>query len=165
MTEFFVADMHFGSASNARWRGFPSAKDMDVAIADAWCARVSTNDVVWVLGDVGCIDNLADLPGTKRLIFGNDDKPKSHYKSSGVFEACWNSQIIEADGRSLYLVHRPQDAPSGPMTVVHGHTHSKADEPDARFVSVSVDKTCWGPISLQDVVDRADARYKSDKEI
>lgn len=165
MTDFFIADMHFGSASNARWRGFPSAEDMDIAIVEAWRARVAPGDVVWVLGDVGCVDNLTDLPGTKHLIFGNDDTPRSHYKSSGIFKAWWNSHTLKAGGRSLYLVHRPQDAPSGATTVLHGHTHSKADEPDPRFVSVSVDKTGWGPISLQDVIERAMARLESDEGI
>lgn len=151
VTQFFIADMHFGSASNAKWRGFPSSEAMDEAIIAAWRERVSSKDVVWVLGDVGNLEPLADLPGEKLLIYGNTDRPKGAFVASGAFQSLKDEHILDTDEGPIFLVHKPTDARLDGMPVLHGHTHSKPPEPDPRFVSVSVDKTGWGPITLAEV--------------
>lgn len=158
MTEFFIADMDFGSASNAKWRKFAASAGMDAAILKAWRERVGVGDIVWVLGDVGSLHPLRDLPGTKHLIFGNDDKPKRMFKESGLFARTANSHIHESDHGSMLLIHRPKDAADDYVPVLHGHTHAMPDEPDPRFVSVSVDKTGWGPITLDEVWRRVEMR-------
>lgn len=158
MSDYFIADMHFGSASNAKCRKFSASADMDTAIIQAWRERVGDCDTVWVLGDVGSLDPLRDLPGTKHLVFGNDDKPKGLFKDSGLFASLSNSHIHESDRGSILLIHRPKDATDDSLPVLHGHTHAMPDEPDPRFVSVSVDKTRWGPITLDEVWQRIDQR-------
>jgi calcineurin-like phosphoesterase family protein len=163
VAEFFIADMHFGSPyrSYAKPRGFASVEAMHEAIADAWRSRVTASDTVWVLGDVGDVGGLAELPGMKHLIFGNDDRPKRDYKESDLFMSLRDSHILDTKGGSILLVHRPKDAKIDGLRVLHGHTHAAPDEPDPRFVSVSVDKTGWGPISLDEVMRRFDARARS----
>lgn len=158
MTEFFIADMHFGSASNAKWRKFPASSDMDTTIIRAWRERVVEDDIVWVLGDVGSLEPLHNLPGMKHLVFGNDDTPKGNFRSSGLFDSYANSHIHVSDRGSIHLIHRPRDAPDDGLPVLHGHTHAMPDEPHPRFVSVSVDKTGWGPIALDEVWQRIDQR-------
>lgn len=161
MAEFFIADMHFSSALNAKSRGFPSVADMDAVITTAWKARVGADDTVWVLGDIGSLATLRDLPGTKHLVFGNDDKPKGPIKESGLFASVANSHTHQSSHGAMCLVHRPQDAPAGDVQVLHGHTHAMPDEVDPRFVSVSVDKTDWGPITLDEVWRRFEQRRAS----
>lgn len=151
MTEYFIADMHFGSGTTAKRRGFASAEAMDGAIKDAWISKVKADDVVWVLGDVGDLAGLQTLPGIKHLVFGNDDKPKGAFKGSGLFATAANSAIHQSPYGRMQLVHRPQDADEDQVPVLHGHTHAMPDEADPRFVSVSVDKTGWGPIDLEEV--------------
>lgn len=160
MTEFFIADMHFGSPyrSYAKPRGFSTVEEMHAAIMAAWRSRVSDEDVVWVLGDVGDLDVVAALPGTKHLIFGNDDSPRGPIKDSGVFASCATSHVLETDQGSILLVHIPKAAKRADLPVLHGHTHAGPDEVDPRFVSVSVDKTGWGPISLDEVMRRFEER-------
>lgn len=158
MTDLFVADMHFGSASNAKWRKFNSADEMDAEIATRWRERVQEGDVVWVLGDVGSLATLACLPGTKRLVFGNDDKPKGNFKNSEIFASWADDHVFASERGSIQLIHRPQDAADNGLPVLHGHTHSKPDQADPRFVSVSVDKTGWGPITLEEAWARFDRR-------
>lgn len=77
MTEFFLADMHFGNVTNARKRGFAGPSAMDEVIVAGWRSRVADGDLVWVLGDVGAIEPLRSLPDTKHLVLGNDDRPRS----------------------------------------------------------------------------------------
>lgn len=160
VTDFFVADMHFGSPfrSYAKPRGFSSVEEMHEAISEAWRSRVSEEDTVWVLGDVGDLAVLAQLPGTKHLIFGNDDKPRGPIKESGLFASCQTCHVLETDQGQILLIHIPKGAKRDDLPVLHGHTHAGPDEKDTRFVSVSVDKTGWGPISLDEVLRRFEKR-------
>jgi calcineurin-like phosphoesterase family protein len=152
--------MHFGSPyrSYAKPRGFNSVEEMHGAIAAAWRQRVRPDDKVWILGDVGDIDPLRTLPGMKQLIYGNDDRPKQLFKESGLFEMLRDTHVLKTDWSPILLVHRPKDAKQENLPVLHGHTHASPDQPDTRFVSVSVDKTGWGPISLAEVIRRFEAR-------
>lgn len=161
MAEFFIADMHFGNAWTAKRRKFPTAADMDATIAAAWKERVGGGDTVWVLGDIGSLESLRDLPGTKHLIFGNDDKPRGPIKESGDFASLADAHTHRSSHGAMLLVHRPQDAPQDDVPVLHGHTHNAPDEVDLRFVSVSVDKTGWGPITLGEVWRRIEMRRAS----
>lgn len=160
MTVFFVADMHFGSPyrSYAKPRGFATVDAMHAAIIERWRARVTDDDTVWVLGDVGDLAVLADLPGKKHLIFGNDDTPRSVYKDDGIFESYANSHTLEMEYGAIFLIHDPRAAKKTDLPVLHGHTHAGPDEVDPRFVSVSIDKTGWGPITLDEVMDRFSRR-------
>jgi calcineurin-like phosphoesterase family protein len=154
VTEFFIADMHFGGASNATRRGFVTSAAMDEAIISAWRKRVTADDDVWVVGDVGDLCPVASLPGRKHLIYGNTDRPKAAFTASGCFLSHADSHILNTPQGPILLVHRPCDASIDDMPVIHGHTHAKQAEPDPRFVSVSVDKTDWGPITLDEVLAR-----------
>lgn len=156
VAQFFIADMHFGSPyrSYAKQRGFASVEDMHAEIERVWRSRVSESDEVWILGDVGDLDVLANLPGTKHLIFGNDDSPRAPFKECGHFASWATSHVLETEHGSMRLVHIPQSAKQDDLPVLHGHTHAGPDEPDPRFLSVSVDKTGWGPISLDEVMRR-----------
>jgi calcineurin-like phosphoesterase family protein len=160
VTLFFVADMHFGSPfrSYAKPRGFATTGAMNAAIAEAWRSRVTEEDTVWILGDVGDLDSLAPLPGTKHLVFGNDDTPRAAFRDSGLFASHAMSHVLETGWGSILLIHIPKAAKQSDLPVLHGHTHAAPEEPDVRFVSVSVDKTGWGPISLEEVVERFKAR-------
>ena len=156
MADFFIADTHFGSPyrSYAKPRGFASVEAMHLAIVSGWRSRVVDEDTVWVLGDVGDLSIVADLPGTKHLIFGNDDKPKGPFKESKLFASCQTSHLFKCEGGPILLIHAPNAAKLDGVKVLHGHTHGGPDETDPRFVSVSVDKTGWGPIRLDEVIKR-----------
>ena len=163
MSVFFIADMHFGSPyrSNAKPRGFSSTEAMNDAIVEAWRSRVNDEDTVWVLGDVGDLEVMRTLPGKKHLIFGNDDTPRALFKDSGVFASYATSHELDTDNGPILLIHIPQAAKRNDLPVLHGHTHAGPDEIDTRFVSVSVDKTAWGPISLEEVMQRFAERTAS----
>lgn len=152
--------MHFGSPfrSYAKPRGFASVEAMHEAIATAWRQRVAESDTVWVLGDVGHTTILRTLPGTKHLIFGNDDSPRGDYKDPNIFASWANSHILTTTRGPMLLIHSPKAVKQTDMAVLHGHTHAGPDEDDPNFVSVSVDKTGWGPLSIDEVFSRFEAR-------
>jgi calcineurin-like phosphoesterase family protein len=158
MTDFFIADMHFGAERLAKSRGFSDAAEMSAAIATAWYARVGVSDTVWVVGDVGDPAVLASLPGTKHLLLGNTDTPARAYRDLDVFASVARSQELVTSAGTWLLIHRPEDAPVGDSRpVIHGHIHAKS-WPDPRFVCVSVDQTGWGPIDAEAVSARLQAQ-------
>jgi calcineurin-like phosphoesterase family protein len=104
-----------------------------------------------VLGKVGSLVPVHDAPGTKHFVFGNEGKFKGTIMEIGLFASLANSHIHQSCHSSIVLVRRPQDAPAGNMPMVHGHTHALPDDADPRFVAVSVDKTGWGPFTLDEI--------------
>lgn len=91
MATWFTADTHFGHERIIELcnRPFKSVEEMNEALVDRWNARVTDQDVVWILGDLalGKIDDslvyVAMLNGDKRLIPGNHDRVWSGYPKKG----------------------------------------------------------------------------------
>jgi len=152
---FFIADMHFGAEALARRRGFDNAAAMDARIVEHWRKRVSDDDAIWIVGDVGEPGLLSSLPGRKHLVLGNTDTPISRYRSCSAIANIVKSSMFEIADKSLLLIHRPEDAGERHVDlVVHGHIHHRV-YPNPRFVCVSVDQTDWAPITGADVLHRA----------
>lgn len=149
ITVWFVADTHFGEQPRTRQRlSGMDAGTLDELMMERWRATVAAGDDVWHLGDVGRDwQRLADLPGTKHLIFGNTDKARTRMAASPVFASTAERRILPTRAGPLFLIHIPEqagDAPPG--MVVHGHHHHRDPKPGQR--SVSVDRTGWAPIAL-----------------
>jgi len=157
MTDFFIADLHFGSPdqSYAKSRGFTSSEAMQEMIASGWQARVTDRDTVWVLGNVGDYEPLRDLPGAKRLIFGDQDDREAAFES-GVFITRAPSHMLHTEQGSILLIHDPLASRFKDVRVLYGGTGP--DEPDDRSMSVSVDEIGWAPVSLPEVLERFAAR-------
>lgn len=155
MTIWFIADTHFGEQPKRRqMHSGMSAAELDDTIARRWRERVAESDVVWHLGDVGRDwRRVADLPGIKHLVLGNGDTAPQRMKKSELFASVVPfHRLAVADG-SLYLIHIPEDALAQPShEVVHGHHHHAEPLPGHR--SVSVDRTSWGPITLDELLSR-----------
>lgn len=155
---WFISDTHFGHASIVErgHRPFANVSEMDAAIADAWRARVKDKDLIYHLGDVAWnasgIQLFESLPGTKRLILGNHD----------------NGRRLAPMVQRLELFHRFTEfgfiATHMPMMMergrepinVHGHVHG-TDVAYPGYVNISVEKTDYAPIHLDDVVVRVRA--------
>ena len=80
MKTFFTSDIHFGDERIMKLCGrpFSSTKEMDEYIIAKWNAKVSSNDTVWILGDLVSPeyydkDILNRLNGRINLIVGNHD--------------------------------------------------------------------------------------------
>lgn len=76
---YFIADTHFNHKNIIKYddRPFSSVEEMNETMIQLWNSRVTQNDNVYILGDVGFgnVDNiLRRLNGNKYLIRGNHDK-------------------------------------------------------------------------------------------
>jgi len=146
---FVIADLHFGHAKIAAFRGFESADAHDAAIVEAWNRVVGKRDVVYVLGDVFRVDRVPDLQGVKKLAPGNHDtRPISVYAALfSKVQACF-----DFDGCLLthIPVHESQFARW--RLNIHGHTHARSLE-DERYVSVSIEHCLrLEPLPLVDLI-------------
>jgi len=153
MTIWFTADTHFGEQPKARQRAAAlSADQLDALIEQRWRETVAADDIVWHLGDVGDWRRLADLPGIKHLVFGNNDKNRREIAASGLFASTATTHRMASTSGEILLIHDPADAASEAVDViVHGHLHA-LPSPAPNFISVSVDRHDWRPLRAERIL-------------
>lgn len=158
MASFFTSDTHFGDhrTLNLYPRPFASVAEMDAELIRRWNAVVGAADEVWHLGDFArtaarAREVLAQLNGTKHLIFGNNDRDPG-------LEQGWASVApyaeIERDGRCLVLCHYPfrswNRQHRGALNL-HGHSHGRL-KPLKRQFDVGVDARDYRPVTVAELM-------------
>lgn len=171
---WFISDTHFGHAniitftySEGRLRPFTSVEEMDETIIERWNAVVKSSDRVYHLGDVAMakksIATVGRCNGRKVLLRGNHDifKLKDY---TPYFEDVRAYKIYPAHGLicSHIPVHPCQFGGRFRLNV-HGHTHAGfvrdnlhvMPHPDPRYINVSVERTNYTPVNLDEILERA----------
>lgn len=181
MTVWFVSDPHFGHRMVAHLRGFgPSKEEADIhahdlTLIDNWRACVRPDDLVYLLGDIAvsspdhALAILWELPGRKRLIFGNHDQchpmhskaAQAAVKYGQVFEYMAPFARIKVQGGTpVLLSHFPYDGDhegieprftqyrlrDEGMWLLHGHTHGK-ERLHGHQIHVGLDAWGLAPVS------------------
>lgn len=155
---FFTADTHFGhSGARALYRRpFASVPAMDRALVEAWNATVEPQDKVWHLGDFAVrhpdpAGVLAELNGTKHLVFGNND-PSDVRTLPGWADVSGLVELV-VDGVSLLLCHyalRTWPGQAKGALNLHGHSHGRL-KPMAGQFDVGVDARGFRPVQLAEL--------------
>lgn len=170
---WLISDTHFGHQNIYRFidqDGNPIRRFTDPWYADNaekgdelmihwWRTLIKPEDKVYHLGDVAMgrksLEVLETLPGRKVLISGNHDRWKAKDLIS-YFDDIKGSLKVG----KFFLTHipiHPDSIPHWADGVIHGHIHEKlvriGNEPDVRYINVSVEQTGGKPIKLQDVID------------
>lgn len=156
MTNFFVADTHFGHSKILEFcpysRLCSTIEEHDERIIDNWNAEVKPNDTVYILGDVSwhgpekTKEILRRLNGHKNLILGNHDH---QFLQEGQFknflEDVRHYREIKINKIDVIMFHYPilewNKAHYGSV-MLHGHTHGALVMP-GKSVDVGID----GPLS------------------
>lgn len=150
MTEFVIADLHFGEEGARRRRRIPGVADIDAELIRRWNAVVTDTDTVFVLGDVGRRGGFSlarHLRGTKHLIAGNGDD-LSGIGRTNIFTSM--SVIRWLPGMTLtHVPIHPTQLRRGNINV-HGHLHAGAVG-DPRYVCVSVEQTNFAPVAVHEI--------------
>ena len=162
MTIWLISDTHFGHANILKFTDasgnrirpkFDSVKEMDDYICSQWADRVKPQDHIYHLGDVTMGSHLGmikGLPGHKRLLLGNHDKLKmTEYMAAGFQKITVTRKFDE-----VICSHYPLHTSSlhGKMIGnIHGHIHEKQLD-DPRYLNVSVERTEYAPIPLDDCI-------------
>ncbi|MDT7950393.1 MAG: metallophosphoesterase [Acetobacteraceae bacterium] len=156
---FFTADTHFGHAgARALYRRpFADVDEMDRALVAAWQDRVGPDDTVWHLGDFAVrhpdpAGLLAELPGTKHLVFGNND-PAPIRSLPGWASVVGLAELV-ADDVPLILCHyalRTWPGQAKGALNLHGHSHGRLKPIPGQF-DVGVDAQNFRPVTLAEIL-------------
>lgn len=141
---------------------FSNVDEMNECLLDSWNSVVKTGDKVYHLGDVffGPKEKFQkDWPkfnGSKNLIVGNHDDIK-YLSAGGFFKKIYLERSFR-DERMIFS-HRPMHesgvghgAPGKgiPFVNVHGHIHTNPT-PAGRYINVSVEKTNYTPVHIDEL--------------
>jgi len=152
MTDYIIADTHFGSNKVIRVhkRPFVDAKAMDYYMIHRWNDIVCDNDTVYFVGDFGNKEVMNKLNGKITYITGNND-------NFGDFGKHHIS--VKIGHESFFMVHIPDHVPKNwnkyKSWIVHGHLHndnvSKYPFINGmqKTINTSVEMIGYTPISLQ----------------
>lgn len=167
---FVTSDTHFGHRKIIEFykeeRPYATIEEHDRDLVDRWNAVVRKEDTVWHLGDVYFGRDghqiLSALKGYKRLVLGNHDAGHED-----VLRTYFQRIYGVAQYGGCVLTHvpvHPYQLAKRYVKNIHGHMHSKrvqrgdskfglpGDDPDERYVCVSVEHTDLTPVLLQHVV-------------
>lgn len=161
---WLTADNHFNHKNIIEYckRPFRTVEEMDEVMIKKWNEKVKKEDLVIHLGDfcLGSKEKIKEtrkrLNGTVILIPGNHDR--KIMRDYGFI-------IVEGYIRikNLILTHRPlplEEIPKG-FVNVHGHMHEKNSY---RGINISVDKTNYVPVELNEILQEKLASLCLDKD-
>lgn len=159
---FIIADLHLGHRAIVEKRGFADLKEMHARIKDNWQATVGKADGVIILGDVawnvGALNELKGLNGTKRLIMGNHDT-----LSQTAYREVFNSLHGCMEREEVILTHIPihssqMKGQGGRWEAnIHGHLHED-DLGDARYICVSCEQVNYTPVEIGAILKKIEQR-------
>lgn len=155
---YFIADTHFGEERIRKYenRPFESAAQMDSELIRRWNNKVSAEDTVYLLGDVGAdgyeSEILAKLNGKKILVKGNHDtKSNEEYRNFGFSEVYDCPVIIEGfwilSHDALYVNENM------PYANLFGHVHNSpiVKNYSKQHYCVSVERIDYAPIDFAEI--------------
>lgn len=177
MSIWITSDWHFNHSKDFIYqaRGFQTIEEMNAEIVKRHNEIVTSEDEVYVLGDL-CMST--DLEGNKKLIeslngnirvlFGNHDTGNriEMYKTcSNVIEICGYATMLKYKKYNFYLSHYPticQNYSDGKSLktktlAIHGHTHD-INQFDENNLSIGfnccLDATNCYPINIETIIEQ-----------
>ena len=163
MAIFLISDTHFGHSNIIKFerKEFETIEQHDQAIIRNWNAKITDNDIVYHLGDVGLTRGdylkniIPKLRGRKILIMGNHDiknATKQFFLDIG-FDEVYDHPIY-LNSRIL-LSHEPaREAFENPFIYnIHGHLHGSILTLK-NFINISCKYTKYGPIHIDKILKK-----------
>lgn len=110
---FYISDLHFGHKNILKYdnRPFLTVEEMDNTLINNWNSVVTSNDTVYILGDISWYDYkttveiMNKLKGNKILIKGNHDRLNQELRD--CFQGVYDYKEIKDSGKELILCHYP----------------------------------------------------------
>ena len=177
---YFTADLHLGHANIIKHcnRPFSSVDEMDEYLISAWNSQVSSNDTVYIIGDLifrayRLPDSyLSRLLGRKHLILGNHDKDWVKKVDMSKYFVSVERFVEMSDGqRKITLCHYPLmswNKITKGSYMIHGHIHNNRDAmyfplmqkmPNLLNAGVEINK--YNPVKIDDLVSNNET-FKSE---
>ena len=165
--KFYTSDLHFDHHNlySTGFRSFSCAQECEELIRHNINSKVQKGDVLYILGDLSLdteydklASYIASLNGTKIVIQGNHDSPKTlqQLKEDKII-ANWHAwRGCRDSGVPVLMMHFvPLEAHVGPemRLHLHGHVHGflKSILTCPLRYDVGVDANNYSPVSLEDL--------------
>ena len=157
---YLTADLHFGHRNVIEYehRPFSDVTEMDDVLIRNWNSVITSQDTVYVLGDVSfynktkTADLIGRLNGKKILVLGNHDWDHSEqYWREVGFESAYKLKAVMIDNDLLLCHHPPHQALDGTSWyAAYGHVHGSEAHPTITHNTVCVCTERWDftPIAL-----------------
>lgn len=178
MNKFMISDLHlmhkniikFTDNSNgnpdklirtkADGTGFESVEEMTEYQVERWNSVVGPKDRVYVLGDIAFPeagwDIMSRLNGEKEGVLGNHDRHQSKYAEHLTKI---HGAIDFGDAVATHIPVHTSQLEWRWKANIHGHLHQNVvrrtdfpDQPDSRYMNVSVERCDFTPIALDDII-------------
>lgn len=123
---YIYSDPHFGDWESYTFRGLSTNKtkeELDLFQVNNINKKVTKQDTIIFLGDIGEPELLKKVRGYKVLIMGNHDKGASIYKE--FFDEIYEGPLMISD--RIILSHEPIIPLPPYLFNIHGHDHSGTD--------------------------------------
>ena len=169
---FFTSDLHIGHFNIIKFTGRPysDVKDMNLSIINNWNEVVSSEDEVFLIGDISWSESshefnrlMNKLNGIKHIISGNHDSKKA---LRNLPDRCFlHDDIVNLwiGNRQFVLSHYPLYTWAGierGAINLHGHIHSGINSHmgfDTNFTSdrhydIGIDNNDYRPISFDNLI-------------
>lgn len=164
MKTFITSDIHFSHNNIIKFcnRPYADKEEMDEAIIQIWNETVSTDDHVYILGDVSfankqrTIDILYRLNGFLHLIKGNHDEVMNHSEIKERFITYRDYYEMKYNGNHIVMFHFPISSwhkrHYGAFHL-HGHLHGNPSGLSGRIKDVGMDTNNMKPYLLDDIIE------------
>lgn len=167
---YFTADTHFHHENIIKHtnRRFKDVNKMNEVLISNWNKLVSSEDVVYILGDVSMkggllvSEVLGQLKGKKYLITGNHDNfHKDSQFSDYLLNEIYQYHELEYKSTLFVLFHYPITEWNGyhkGAIHLHGHIHSSPEynienrEKGLKKFDVGVDANEMKPVSIEEIL-------------
>lgn len=185
MRKFYIADTHFGHTNILRLcnRGFVDVEEMNKTMILNWNARVTNNDIVYIIGDFAfkfseekIVNLLRILNGKKVLIVGNHDYKNLNSKD---FRNCFieitpmKTIYDETVNEKVILCHYPIVEWEGYFRgsyLVYGHIHNNVTNKAYKIMkdidkalNAGVDINNFMPVTLLELIEN-NKRFKIEND-
>lgn len=183
---FVISDTHFSHtnswakfklADGSPLRPFSSDEEMDEAMVDRWNAKVREQDTTYHLGDVAIakrgLKYISRLNGRKILIAGNHDIFKNRDYIEAGFAEIRGCRVFVDRFIMTHIPLHPDCVTDRFRVNVHGHLHANQvmrqsgvpelrhlQEPDPRYLCVSVEQQNYEPLSFDELDSKIQTRWK-----
>lgn len=182
MTNYYTADTHFGHENIIRFcnRPFADVEEMNRRLIDAWNARVSDGDDVYVIGDFAyrsatSVKSIVEkLAGRKHLVVGNHDVKwmKTCVPENLFVEIGHALYAVDDKNRRLWMCHYPCMTWPGSKYEssyhIYGHIHNNKPEEFwqllqkyDRALNAGAEVNGYMPVTLEELIAN-NARWKGE---
>ena len=146
---YFYSDPHFNDPESKLLRRNYISDEAQVKRINS---KISKNETIIILGDVGDIEFVKKIRGYKVLIMGNHDKGASNYRrneNNGLFDEVYEGALIISE--KIILSHEPLNIPH--MLNIHGHVHNPCGIQDNFHINMCAENIDYTPVCLKHIIE------------